>query len=61
MKLKMAKYEVKHLDNGNWRWVSEATVLEILQKNFAYITPIITEMLNGKEITTPDDIFRIKK
>jgi hypothetical protein len=61
MKLKMAKYEVKHLDNDNWRWVSEVTVLELLQKNFACITPIITEMLNGKEITTPDGIFRIKK
>jgi hypothetical protein len=57
----MSKFEVKNFDTDNWQWVSEAAALGILQKNFEWVTPKITEMLNGKEIKTPDGILRIKK
>jgi hypothetical protein len=61
MESKMSKFEVKNFDVDNWQWVSEAAALGILQKNFERVTPKITEMLNGKEIKTPDGILRIKK
>lgn len=57
----MSKFEVKIFDIDNWQWVSEVTALNMLQKNFEHITPQITEMLEGKEIKTPDGILRIKK
>ena len=57
----MSKFEVKDFDMDNWQWVSEVAALGILQKNFEQITPKITEMMNGKEIKTPDCILRIKK
>jgi hypothetical protein len=61
MESKMSKFEVKDFDMDNWQWVSEVAALGILQKNFEQITPKITEMMNGKEIKTPDCILRIKK
>ena len=45
----------------NWKMVSDVTVLKILQDNYGKVTPIITEMLHGKEIKTPQGILRMKK
>jgi hypothetical protein len=42
-----------------WQCISEVDALEILQNNFERITPLIFEMLQGKEIETPYGIFRI--
>jgi hypothetical protein len=61
MESKMSKFEIKNFDLDNWQCVSESTALGILQKNFEKITPQITEMLEGKEIKTPDGILRVKK
>lgn len=61
MESEMAKFEVKNFDTDNWQWVSEVAALGILQKNFEQITPKITEMLDGKEIKTPDGILRVKQ
>ena len=61
MESKMSKFEVKNFDTDNWQWVSEIAALGILQKTFEQITPKITEMLDGKEIKTPDGILRIKE
>jgi len=60
MNYKISKFEVKHIDAKNWRYISEVAALEILQNNYSQITPILSQMLQGKEITTPDGIFSIR-
>ena len=53
-------YEIKHSEDKDWDTVSEHAALEELSDNFERITPIISEMLHGKEINTQHGIFRIK-
>ena len=43
----------------SWQCISEVDALGILQNNFERITPLIDEMLHGKEVETPYGIFRI--
>ena len=59
MKIALPKFEVKKSDMDCWQCISEVDALEILQTNFERITPLIDEMLQGKEIMTPHGIFRI--
>jgi hypothetical protein len=61
MQLKISQFEVRQTDTDNWQQVTEVTVLRILQKTFTQVTPSLAEMLQGKEISTPDGIFRIQK
>ena len=63
MNYQFSQFEVKQLDTKIWRYVSEVAALQVLQRNFSRITPIIRQMLEGKEITTPDGkvCIRIKK
>ena len=60
MRFKIPQFEVKHFDRGDWEEISEIAVLEKLVDRFDRITPVLTEMLQGKEIITPDGIFRMK-
>ena len=59
MKLTFSKFEVKNPDTDCWQRISEVDVLEILPNNFERITLKIVEMLQAKEIETPNGIFRI--
>jgi hypothetical protein len=61
MESKMSEFEIKNFDTDNWQWVSEVAALGILQNNFEQVTPKVTEILDGKEIKTPDGILRVKK
>ena len=56
----LLQYEVKHINVNDWKMITEAEALELLQINFFNITPIIAEMLNGKEIKLLKGILRIK-
>ena len=53
-------YELKYSEKKDWNTVSENSALKNLLDNFEQITPIINEMLHGKEINTQRGIFRIK-
>ena len=53
-------YELKYSEEKDWDAVSENAALKELLDNFERITPIISEMLHGKEINTQRGIFRIK-
>ena len=59
MKLALPKFEIKSSNLGCWQCISEVDALAILQNNFELITPLIVEMLQGKEIETPYGIFRM--
>jgi hypothetical protein len=53
-------YELKDSEKKDWDAVSENAALIELSKIFDRISPIIIEMLDGKEINTQRGTFRIK-
>jgi hypothetical protein len=59
-KMRLSQFEFKQIDAENWEVVSEKTVLGKLADLFEWISPVLIEMVQGKEITTPDGILRIK-
>ncbi len=60
MQIGMPKYEVKNVDGGRWEDISEKTIMEILVDIFDQVTPIMTDILHGKEVITPYGIYRLK-
>ena len=61
MQFKISQYEFKDSNGDSWQKVSESFVLEKLVDIFDPLTPLLAEMLQGKEITTPEGIFRMRK
>ena len=60
MQFKISCFEVKKNGDSQWQEVSEKRVLEKLVDNFDPVTPIITKMLQGSEITAETEIYRIR-
>jgi hypothetical protein len=60
MQFKFIQYEVKYIGENQWKEISEKTCMEFLVDSFDPLTPIIAEILNGKEIKTPYAIYRLK-
>lgn len=56
----MPKYEVRNVDGGRWEDISEKSFMEKLVDLFDQVTPIMTDILHGKEIITPYGIYRLK-
>ena len=56
----MSQFQVKYFDEDDWKEVSEKTVLEKLVDEFGRVTPLLTQMVQGREIITPDGVFRMK-
>jgi hypothetical protein len=61
MHFELSHYEFKDSNSDKWHRVSETLVLQKLVDVFDPLTPLLAEMLQGKEITTPEGIFRIRK
>ena len=61
MNFKVLQYEIKKNEGDGWIMISEVKALKSLEDSFLKITPIIAEMLQGKEIIMPEGILRIKK
>ena len=60
MHFKLSQYEFKDSNRDDWQKVSESFVLEKLVDIFDPLTPLLAEMIQGKEIITPEGIFRMK-
>jgi DNA mismatch repair protein MutH len=60
MHFKLSQYEFKDSNRDDWQEVSETIVLGKLVDVFGRLTPLLSEMLQGKEIITPEGIFRMK-
>jgi len=60
MQFKIAQYEFKGFNSDNWQKVSEKFVLEKLVDVFDLLTPLLSEMIQGNEIITPERVFRLK-
>ena len=56
----LPKYELRYSKAKDWHEVSEQAALKDLFSSFERITPLISEMLQGKEINTQRGTFRIK-
>jgi hypothetical protein len=57
----MSQFQVKFPNEEDWNEISESKVLEKLVNEFDRITPVIIQMVRGKEIITTEGIFRMKE
>ena len=53
-------YEAKYNEKEEWKEISEVELMEGLYKVFEKVTPAIKEMIEGKEIDTPEAVYRLK-
>ena len=60
MQIDMPKYEVRNVDGDRWEDISEKNFMETLVNIFDQVTPIMTDILDGKEVITPYGIYRLK-
>ncbi len=56
----MPRYEARYKENEEWKEISELELMDGLYKLYHRVTPAIREMLAGKELRTPDAVYRIK-
>ena len=54
----IARYQIRESEKDTWEDVSESTVLEMLSTRFDRLTPILSELLQGKEIITAHECYR---
>ena len=60
MHFKLSQYEFKDSNSDDWQKVSETFVLEKLVDVFDPLTPLLSEMVQGKEVITSEGVFRMK-
>jgi len=53
-------YEAKYNERENWEEISEVELMEGLYRVFDKVAPAIKEMIEGKEIDTPEAVYRLK-
>jgi DNA mismatch repair protein MutH len=56
----MPSYEVKYRDKNEWEEISEINVLGSLQEVYSQVAPVIQEMIDGKQVPTPNAVYRIR-
>ncbi len=56
----MPRFEVRYDEKGEWMEISDLQLMDGLYKLYRRVTPAIKEMINGKELRTPDAVYRIK-
>lgn len=57
---RMPRYEVRYDETGEWLEISELELMDGLYKLYDRVTPAIKEMINGKELRTPNAVYRLK-
>lgn len=56
----MPQFEIKNVGDNGWQKISEEVFITKLIDNFKIISPILIEMLQGKEILSCDSVYRIQ-
>ena len=56
----MPRYEFKFPDKEDWQEISEVELMNGLYKIYDRVTPAIKKMIKGKELRTPDAVYRLK-
>ena len=54
------KYEVRCHEKNEWEEISEIEIMNELYKIYKRVTPVIKEMIRGKEVQTPDGLYRLR-
>lgn len=54
------RFEVRYREKNEWQEISEIEIMDGLYKIYKRVTPAIKEMIKGKEVQTPDGLFRLK-
>ncbi len=57
---KFPKFEIKIFNENDWNRISEKDFLLKLVDTFELITPVLSDLIQGKEIVTKFCIYRIK-
>ena len=57
---KMPRYEVRYDANEGWIEISDLEFMDELYKLYRRVTPVIKEMLNGREFHTQEAVYRFK-
>jgi hypothetical protein len=57
---KMPCYEAKYFPKNYWEEISDIELMDGLYKIYNKITPVIKEMMQGKEIQIADAVYRLK-
>lgn len=60
MMFSMPQYEVKYHKWDSWEQISEIELMDGLYKIYRKVTPAIKEMIIGKEVFTPEAVYRLK-
>jgi hypothetical protein len=56
----MPCYEAKYFPKNDWEEISDIEMMDGLYQIYDKITPVIKEMIHGKEIQIEDAIYRLK-
>ena len=59
MDIELTCYEVRHTGEHDWHKIPEKKVMERLVDSFDPVTPIISRMLKGEEISVSQEIYRV--
>jgi hypothetical protein len=57
---KMPCYEAKYFPKNYWEEISDIELMDGLYKIYNKITPVIKEMIQGKEIQIAETVYRLK-
>ena len=57
---KMPRYEVRYDANEGWIEISDLEFMGELYKLCRRVTPVIKEMINGREFRTQEAVYRLK-
>ena len=60
MMFEMPQYEFRFHGDESWKEISEIQLMDGLYKTYQKVTPAIKEMIMGKEVKTPDGVYRLK-
>ena len=56
----MPRYEVRYNESEDWKEISDLELMDGLYRLYRRATPAIKEMLTGKELRTPNAVYRLK-
>ena len=60
MEFTVPRYEVRYLGTVTWEDISELTLMQKLHDTYDRVTPEILKMLTGKQVQTPEAVYRLK-
>jgi len=57
---KLPCYEAKYFNKNYWEEITDIELMDELYKIYNKITPVIKDMIHGKEVKTADAVYRLK-